>query len=133
MKQIKDKKFTYHQKKTANNRWFKIVLDIKIINLIDTTSDTVPRFTAKKWIEVHDQSANAENRYKPRKKIRFKTLILQSDLYDNSDTYIVVKGTINITHPINDVYGKKLASKKMYHSIAAFQKLIIISLIMLRP
>ena len=59
MKQIKGKKFTYHKKKTANNRWFKIVLDIKIINLIDTAFDTILRFTAKKWIEVHDQSANA--------------------------------------------------------------------------
>ena len=38
--------------------------------------------------------------------------MLQSDLYDNSDTYIVVKGTINVTHPNNDAYGKKLASKK---------------------
>ena len=56
--------------------------------------------------------------------------MLQSDLYDNSDTYIVLKGTINITHLNNDAYGRKLASKKMYHSIAAFQKLIIISLIM---
>ena len=38
--------------------------------------------------------------------------MLQSDLYDNSDTYIVVKGTINVTHPNNDAYGNKLASKK---------------------
>ena len=28
----------------------------KIPNLLDTTSDKVPRFTTKKWIEVHDQS-----------------------------------------------------------------------------
>ena len=27
----------------------------------------------KKWIEVHDQSGNAEDRYKPSKQIRFKT------------------------------------------------------------
>ena len=27
----------------------------KIVNLLDTTSDTVPRFVTKKWIEVHDQ------------------------------------------------------------------------------
>ena len=25
----------------------------KIINLLDTTSDNVPRFSIKKWIEVH--------------------------------------------------------------------------------
>ena len=27
----------------------------KITNLLDTTPDNVPRFIAKKWIEVHDQ------------------------------------------------------------------------------
>ena len=30
----------------------------KIINLLDTTSDNVPKFITKKWIEFHDQSCN---------------------------------------------------------------------------
>ena len=34
----------------------------KIINLLDPTSNNVPRFITKKWIEVHDQSNNAENK-----------------------------------------------------------------------
>ena len=55
----------------------------KITNLLDTT-----------WVEVYDQSGNAENRYKPSKQIRFKTSMLRSDLCDFSDAYIVVKGTI---------------------------------------
>ena len=37
--------------------------------------------------------------------------MLQSNLCDYSDAYIVVKGTINITDPHNNAYGKKLASK----------------------
>ena len=46
-------------------------------------------------------------------KIRFKTSILQSDLCDVciAYTYIVVKGTINVTDPNNDEYDKKLAFK----------------------
>ena len=44
--------------------------------------DVVPRFITKKWVEVHDQSGNAEDRYKPSKQIRFKTLMLRSDLCD---------------------------------------------------
>ena len=32
----------------------------KIINLIYITSDNVPIFITKKWIEVHYQSGNAE-------------------------------------------------------------------------
>ena len=79
----------------------------KIINLLDTTSDNVPRFITKKWIEVHDQSGSAEDRQKPSKQIRFKTSMLRSDLCDFSDTYTVVKETITVTDPNNDAYDKK--------------------------
>ena len=34
----------------------------KITNLLDATSDNVPRFITKQWVEVHDQSGNAEDR-----------------------------------------------------------------------
>ena len=34
----------------------------KIISLLGTTFDNVPRLITKKWIEVHDQSGNAEDR-----------------------------------------------------------------------
>ena len=68
----------------------------KFTNLLDTTFNNVPRFVTKKWIDVHDQSGSAEDRYKPSKQIRFKTSTLRSDLCDFSDAYIVVKGTIVI-------------------------------------
>ena len=61
----------------------------KITNLLGTTSDNVPRFITKKWIEVHDQSGSAEDRYKPSKQITFKTSMLKSDLCDSSDAYVV--------------------------------------------
>ena len=60
---------------------------------------------------MHDQSGNAENRYKLSKQIRFKTSMLQSYLYDYSDAYIFAKGTITVTRTNNDVYDKKLAFK----------------------
>ena len=66
----------------------------KITNLLGTTLDEVPRFITKKWVEVHDQSGSADNRYKPNKQIRFKTSMLRSNLCDFSDAYIVVKGII---------------------------------------
>ena len=62
----------------------------KITNLLDTTSDNVHRFITKRWLEVHDHSGSAEDRYKPSKQIRFKISMLRSDLYDYSDAYIVV-------------------------------------------
>ena len=69
----------------------------EITNLLGTTPDEVPRFITKKWIEVHDQLGNAEDRYKPSKQIRFKASVLRSDVCDFSDAYIVVKGTITVT------------------------------------
>ena len=69
----------------------------KITNLLDTTSDNVPRFITKKWVEIHDQSCSAKDKYKPSKQIRFKTSMLRSDLCDFHDAYIVVKGTITLT------------------------------------
>ena len=73
----------------------------KFTNFLDTTSDNVPRFITKKWVEVHDQSGSAEDRYKPSKQIRFKTSMLRSDLCDFSDAYIVVKGDITLTKDKN--------------------------------
>ena len=61
----------------------------------------VPIFITKKWIEVHDQSGNAEDRYKPSKQIIFKTSMLKSDLCDFTDAYIVVKGNITLTKTAN--------------------------------
>ena len=69
----------------------------KITDSLDTTSDNVPRFITKKWIEFFDQSGSAKDRYKLSKQIRFKTSMLRSHLCDFSDAYIVVKGTITVT------------------------------------
>ena len=83
----------------------------KITNLLGTTIDEIPRFITKKWVEVHDQSGSADDRYKPNKQIRFKTSMLRSDLCDYSDAYIVVKGTITVTNPDDNEYDKKLTLK----------------------
>ena len=40
----------------------------KNINLLGTTTDGISRFITKKWVEVHDQSGSADNRYKPTNK-----------------------------------------------------------------
>ena len=106
-KKTKDKKSTYHQKKdnkllmTWDLRPYKNEIPKKY--KLDTTSDNLPRFITIKWLEVHDQSGGAEDRYKPSKQIRFKTSILRSDLFDFTDAYIVVKGDITLTK--NDCRG----------------------------
>ena len=90
----------------------------KITNLLGTTSDEVSRFITKKWIEVHDQSSSAEDRYKPRKQIRFKTSMLRSDFCDFSDACIVGKRDIVVTltkdadRGFIDIRNRSLALKK---------------------
>ena len=81
----------------------------KIASLLVTKSDKVPRFITKKWIEAHDQSGNAEDRFNPSKQIRFETSMLRSDVCHFSDAYIVVKETITVANPDNNAYDKKLA------------------------
>ena len=67
----------------------------KIINLLDIISDDkdLPRYVAKKWIEVYDQW---EKNYNVNQKIRLKMSMLRSDLRDFSNVYIVVKGNITL-------------------------------------
>ena len=47
-------------------------------------------------MEVHDQSSEANDRYKPNKPVRFIISMPRSDLCDFSDAYIVVKGEITV-------------------------------------
>ena len=95
----------------------------KTVNLLDTTSDNIPKFITKKWIEVYDQPGNAEDRCKPGKQIRFKISMLKSDLCDYSDACIVVKGTINVADPNNNAYDKKLAFKNNIPFISCITKI----------
>ena len=69
----------------------------KIKSLLGTMIDEIPRFITKKWVEIHDQSGSADDRYKPTKQIRLKTSMLRSDLCDYSYAYIVVKVDITVT------------------------------------
>ena len=82
----------------------------KIANFLDTTSDDkdLPRFVAKKWIKVYDQS---EKNYNPNKEIRIKTLMLRLDLCDFSDAYIVLKGIITVVRPNDTKRNKSVAFK----------------------
>ena len=87
----------------------------EITNLLGTTLDEIPRFITKKWVEVHDQSGSADDRYKPNKQIKFKTSMLRSDLRDYSDAYIVLKKDIVLTktngREIIDIRNRFLAFK----------------------
>ena len=69
--------------------------------MLGRTLDEVPRFITENWVEVHDQSGSADDRYKLSKQIRFKKSMLRSDLCDYSDVYIVEKGEVTVTEGSN--------------------------------
>ena len=104
----------------------------KITNLLGTTSDNVPRFFTKKWLEFHDHSGNTEDRCKPRKQIRFKTTMLRSDPCDFSDAYVVVQRTITLTKDANREFirgrNRSLAFKNnapFFNSISKINNVLI--------
>ena len=89
------------------------------------TSDKIPRFITKKWIEVYDQSGGT---YNTNKQIRFKAPMLRSDLCDYSDAYILVKGKVTVTKgrnndDNNNAYNKKLVFKNNAPFISCISKI----------
>ena len=60
----------------------------------------ISKFAAKKWIEVNDLWSGQYSVYK---NITFRTSVLRLDLWDYSDTYIVVKGTITVEGCISKI------------------------------
>ena len=68
----------------------------KIANLIDDyASNQPPKFRARNWVEINDESRGA---YNVNSQIKFKTTMLKSSLCDYSDAYILVKGNINVNN-----------------------------------
>ena len=93
----------------------------KINNLLGPAHDKVPRFIAKKWIEVQSQSGSTYNTSKP---IRFKTLMLRSDLCDCSDAYVWVKGKITVADPNNNAnFNRRLTLKNNAPFISCISKI----------
>ena len=74
----------------------------KIANLLESTSDNLSKFRTRNWVEINDESrgnyANGD--------LKFKTIMLRSNLCDYADSYILVKGTITITGAGDDAAPK---------------------------
>ena len=65
----------------------------KIINLLDNTPNQLFQFRTKIWVETNGESWGA---YKTNNDIKFKNLITRSSLYEYSNEYIHVTGTLTI-------------------------------------
>ena len=65
----------------------------KIINLLENISNQPSKFRTKYWVKINDESRGT---YNTNSQIKFKTTMLKSNLWDYSDAFILVKGTITI-------------------------------------
>ena len=84
----------------------------KINNLLGSESENLSKFVTREYVRVNSLS----NTYNENKSIRFKTPMLQSDLCDYADAYILVNGTITVTaaagaNNIRDKKNRKLILK----------------------
>ena len=70
----------------------------KIANLLDNAWNQPSKFRRRNWVEINDESRGTYTG----NDIRFKTILLRSNLCDYADAYILVKGTIIITGSGND-------------------------------
>ena len=61
----------------------------KIINLLDDTTNHPSKFRTRNWVKINDES---KGRY-DNGNLKFKTSMIRSNLYDYSDSYILVKET----------------------------------------
>ena len=65
----------------------------KIINILDDTANQLSKFRTRNWVEINDKS---KWKYDNNSIISFKTSIIRSNLWNYSDTYILVRGTITV-------------------------------------
>ena len=76
----------------------------KIASLLDNASNQPSKFRTNKWVEINDESRGW---FTTGSDIKFKTTMLRSSLYDYTDAYILVKGTITITGAGDDVAARR--------------------------
>ena len=81
----------------------------KTINLLENTSNQSTEFRTKNRVEMNN---DLRVTYNTNSQIKFRTLMLRSSIYDYSDAYILVRGTIAITGAWNNDTARQLDEKK---------------------
>ena len=83
----------------------------KINNLLlseDNESEQLSKFITREYVTVN----SLLNTYNENRSIRFKTHMLRSSLCDYSDAYILVKGTIIVTAPVDNNNANNIRDKR---------------------
>ena len=74
----------------------------------DNESEKLSKVVTREYVRVNSLS----NTYNENKSITFKTPMLRSNLFDYSDAYILVKGTITVTAPGVNNGAKNIRAKR---------------------
>ena len=61
--------------------------------MLDNTPNQLSKFKTKYWVKINDDSRGT---YNINNQIKFKTLMLKSNLCDYNDAYILAKGIISV-------------------------------------
>ena len=75
---------------------------------VDSENEQLSKFVTREYVRVNSLS----NTYNENKSIRLKTPMLRSDLYDYSDAYILVNGTITVNGIVNGVENEIIRRKR---------------------
>ena len=68
----------------------------KIIKLLDDTRNLPSIFRTRNWGDINDKSKAIYDN----SNIKFQLPMIRSNLFDYSDTYILVKGTITVPNTV---------------------------------
>ena len=95
----------------------------KIINFIDDRTNEPGKFRTRNWVEINGEPRGT---YNVSNQMKFKTLMIRSNLCDYSDAYIHVKGTIKVPNTSAQGAAPNNRNKKeMFKNCAPFINCII--------
>ena len=70
--------------------------------MLDNTSNQPSKFRTKTWVEIDNDSCGTCS---TGIQVKFKSSMLKSDLYNHSDAYMFIKGTISIVEAVAEGGG----------------------------
>ena len=88
----------------------------KVVNLLNGSDNEKSKFATKKWHVIDSES---KGNYLHKNEIKFLTNLLESNLCDYSDAYILVTGNITVTR-------RKIVEQKSVTLLLVIQILLIL-------
>ena len=95
----------------------------KMADLLDNASNQLSKFRTKNWVEINDEQRGTYTG----NNIKFKPIMLRSNLCDYADAYKLAQGTVTITGAGDDAAARQVDERnkgKIFKNCARFTKCI---------